>query len=894
MALGFRVSLMCLQLVLSLGQLDDTDYVVRANIVSDLKHKARESSCSACRKDYAFQVTVSQTTGFEGELEESTLQAWLNESGRDRAHLDSEIERVSSSYQDPGRVASDVLSVLGIGVLLSAERSHEYQLSGRLRESEHHLVSEIKMRVRVFGEGHWCLARLLSELAQVLMASSQWDEAEACQQRAALALEKKFGQQNPKPLLANVVLADIMAERGRIFEGVKLLKALRPLLEDVLGPEHPETITALQILAIMLSVACQFQEAAEICHRVVDLRSKQLAPAHPMTIRAQLTYITVLGAQGRLEEASNIMHDVELKLQSLLAGDPFTSASLNIIRAGLYRELGDLDVALATINAALDTMNGLGLDTDNRLRLDGLEILASIYGQRLDTPDEERVLRQVLDIRMQNLEQEGKPTRELTAARTKLASNLVRQRKLDEASVIANRVLESGVHSIMDDPNAFASCVSIQADILVHRRQFDEAQKLLKNLLESCRSELGENHVLTLETFCSLGHISNIEGKYDQAQAYYESSLRQIRETGQVGKEAIKSITGLAVALREGGQLARAKELCLEGIDWASKTVGETHILTLKLYKALGLCLIDLGELSEAERIYGTKLKEQSRGTAIEVSVKECMAWLKWDQGHIAESTALLVEVCHSLESESGKEYPDAVKMKANVLHNLLHEEQVSQVTVEEALENIRLKEHIFGADDPSTITSMANLAYACARTRRIDLSNQLYQRLLVQDGNIAKIGPLNRAALLGKIAFHYFINDDLVKAEELEREIVSIRQSVFGRDHVSVLRGLANLASTLQRQGKNQDAEGILREIRTGYAGKITEDPQIIFSSFKASISLGAVLYFQKTPEKLPECVQLYLETIQQAQGLGFPSTIVDVWKADLEAVLQEMSAAG
>src|SRR5687768_442762 len=118
MALGFRVSLMRLQLAISLGQLDDTDYVVRANIVSDLKHKARESSCLACRKDYAFQVTVSQTAGFEGELEESTIQTWLNESGRDRAHLDSEIERVSSTYQDPGRVASDVLNVLGIGVLL--------------------------------------------------------------------------------------------------------------------------------------------------------------------------------------------------------------------------------------------------------------------------------------------------------------------------------------------------------------------------------------------------------------------------------------------------------------------------------------------------------------------------------------------------------------------------------------------------------------------------------------------------------------------------------------------------------------------------------------------------------------------------------------------------------
>ena len=198
MALGFRVSLMCLQLVPSLGQLDDTDYVVRVNIVSDLKHKARESSCSACRKDYAFQVTVSQTIGFEGELEESTLQAWLNESGRDRAHLDSEIGRVSLSYQDPGRVASDVLSVLGIGVLLSAERFDEYQLSGRLRESEHHLVSEIKTRVRVFGEGHWCLAKLLSELAQVLMASSRWDEAEACQQRAAVALEKKVRSAEPE------------------------------------------------------------------------------------------------------------------------------------------------------------------------------------------------------------------------------------------------------------------------------------------------------------------------------------------------------------------------------------------------------------------------------------------------------------------------------------------------------------------------------------------------------------------------------------------------------------------------------------------------------------------------------------------------------------------------
>ncbi|KAF2812457.1 TPR-like protein [Mytilinidion resinicola] len=854
-------------LAAALGELDDTDYVLRANITQDLAYKAKCSACDACKLQYAFHVTVCHTIGFGCSQDTEISRQWLVKSGKTQEDVDLAVQRISTAYQITGRVARSA-----------------YQISRRLPDAEKSLKEEIEGRTRVFGETSCCLARLQLELSLVLKAQNRLADAERFQREAANILTQRFGERHPSSLLAKITLADTLADQGWLRKAGDLHRHVQPILKDVLGAEHPETATALQIMATTLTNLGEYIEAKTILREVVSIRNKVLTPAHPSTVNAELSLVSVLRAQGSLNQALDLMKSIDDKLANMLAGDDLTKAQLCISQAFLYREMRLLDRATTTITEALTAINRLKLPGDDRLRLTALQMLATIHGAGQEWDKEEAVLCQVLDA----INSPDEKNREWSITKCLLAENLLSQHRLDEASAVADKVMASSGRSVAEDPENYVACAEVLATVLSYQGQTEEAEKILRSLLESCEAKFGEDNYLTLDVAYSLGVFFANQGAYDKAQQLYERVLRHLRNASGLGKDAIKVGRLLAIAYSEQGNFEKAKQQCEEAAVWAKDAVGEKHIEALAVYNVLAATYTQMGRYSDAEESF-TRVEKQSQGSDLEIFVKENMSELRQQQGRLEEATDLMAEAHRLMTLMYGKSHPNLIKMKGNILAGALSQaEPLTDELEREVLENLQLKKEILGAVHPSTIKTMGDLAYAYGQRGRLEDSEKLFEEIWELGGVEVVQSPQRYATLLGRRAEVYFRTGRFEKAEELERKSLAVRQHIFRDDHRAVLVSMANLASTLNAQEKYTEAEIYLRRILIVREGLLVTDTQSIFSLLKSRVSLAAVLFFQK---KLQESFQLYLGAVEAAERVGLPATIVDIWKADLENVLQDMT---
>ncbi|KIW59391.1 hypothetical protein PV05_03844 [Exophiala xenobiotica] len=820
--------------------------------------------------------------GFGHPSEPLDSDRWLSKSKKTEEDRRRAIQELGRKYKYPGHVSNDVLDALGIGVLVSSDRTQEYQTSGRLMDAEETIQAQIRARASNFGDSHLSQAKCESELSKILQAQLRFEEAEKHEIRASGILRNHFGDRHPSALMGNVTLAYLYAKQGLLRKAHRLSRETQPILEEVLGLEHPEAISALQVHGIIQYELGLAKEAEQSMRKVIDVRTKILTGAHPFTVRAELSLVSVLRAQGRLTESKELTASISERLVNQLAGDYLSKAELYIVWGALESETGSLDQALLRVTEGLAAMDMLRLPATDPLRLDGLEILTSIYGKLNERQKQEEILRQILDVK----KSQDRRNREIATTMCLLAGCLLAQNRWEDASALADKVLTASDRSVAEDPQNYVTAVDIMANAASYRGQNEEAERQRQDLLRACKSDLGEGNRFTLDATCDLGAFYTDQGQHQKAQHLYEQAIAQIETETQPGNTLIKLQRLLAVALTEQGRFQEAESVCLTGIDQALQAVGDRHITTLALYNALGRIYILTGKYEEADELYATKLQEQSVGTEADIYVLEHMAVLRRCQQRIPEAMDLKRRSEVLMKSILGENRPEYINMQGNVLSDHMADPELFTPDVErDVMANIHSKKVLFGARHPSTISTMCDLAYAYLMKDRIVEADAIFKEL---SDSIRQVkSPDKYAKILGKRADVCFRLERLDEAERFEREALAVRRSIFDEDNVAVLTNKSNLASTLSAQGRHPEAEELLREVVAGRERTPQGNSQSVFSLLKARTALGAVLYYQG---KYEDSAPYYASSVEVARKVGLPAQVVNGWQTELDEVLENM----
>jgi len=117
-----------------------------------------------------------------------------------------------------------------------------------------------------------------------------------------------------------------------------------------------------------------------------------------------------------------------------------------------------------------------------------------------------------------------------------------------------------------------------QADALLARGQYWEAQPLLEKVLAIRRKVLGEEHPDTATSYNNLSLSLNPQRKYAAAEAGYKKALDIYRKTlGEEHPSTATSYTNLAGNLNAQGKYAAAEESYKKALAIRRKVLGKEH-----------------------------------------------------------------------------------------------------------------------------------------------------------------------------------------------------------------------------------------------------------------------------------------------------------------------------
>jgi tetratricopeptide (TPR) repeat protein len=117
-------------------------------------------------------------------------------------------------------------------------------------------------------------------------------------------------------------------------------------------------------------------------------------------------------------------------------------------------------------------------------------------------------------------------------------------------------------------------------------------------------------------------------------------------------------------------------------------------------------------------------------------------------------------------------------------------------------------RKRVLGAEHPSTLASMANLASTYRDQGRWKEAEELAVRVVETSKRVLGAEHPSTLTSMANLASTYWNQGRWKEAEELEVRMVETRKRVLGAEHPSTLTSIANLASTFGNQGRWKEAE--------------------------------------------------------------------------------------
>lgn len=131
-------------------------------------------------------------------------------------------------------------------------------------------------------------------------------------------------------------------------------------------------------------------------------------------------------------------------------------------------------------------------------------------------------------------------------------------------------------------------------DLFLHRKDdgFSEAFKTFKQVYESQRKELGEDHEDTLISAINLGYLFHNFRDFNKAEELFLNALRNSRGSHEdLSGIEISSMMALATTLEQRGDVESAKNYLRDAHEFSRKKLGDNSIVHLRSCLKLGRIL---------------------------------------------------------------------------------------------------------------------------------------------------------------------------------------------------------------------------------------------------------------------------------------------------------------
>jgi tetratricopeptide (TPR) repeat protein len=444
--------------------------------------------------------------------------------------------------------------------------------------------------------------------------------------------------------------ARALHEAGRLAEAEAEYRAVLSARVRRDAPSHPETLAAWQQLAVLISGDGRADEAAEIAATTTEAYAREYGLNHPETLQSRVSLALVRFTQGRFADAAVLHTSVLLERERSLGRDAAATVRSRRLLAGTLARMG---------RAA---------EAEDLLRV--------------------------------NITFAQDPHRRLEA-RTVLADLLFQEDRLAEALAEFTSVADAAGHG----PVALVARQG-RAGVLFALGRFAEALTAYRSL-EFASGDQNNDLVRA-----SVAHLRAAMGDADSAVVALRSLLAAGKEKWGRGSPLVRAtLLVLGDVLLMADQPAAAVAAFDDAIEVLGRTCGPKDSMTLCARHMVGVALVRVGRLDEAEREFLAAADRDDRAPShsCALAVRQGLARIAAARGEFAAAATAQAEVVAGLTTLYGPDHPNTLEARFDAANLLRHRAYPAEAAAAHR-EILAVRARVLCEDHPDTRKSRAAL----------------------------------------------------------------------------------------------------------------------------------------------------------------------------------------
>ena len=181
----------------------------------------------------------------------------------------------------------------------------------------------------IYGQDHPNVAMCLNNLAALLQATNRLAEAEPLKRRALRIDESSYGQDHPIVAVRLNNLAQLLQDTNRLADAELLMRRALQIDEASYGQDHPNVARHLNNLAALLQATNQLSEAEPLLRRALRIDEASYGQDHPIVAIRLSNLAALLQDTHQLSEAE-LMYRRALQIDEASYGQDHPSVARDL------------------------------------------------------------------------------------------------------------------------------------------------------------------------------------------------------------------------------------------------------------------------------------------------------------------------------------------------------------------------------------------------------------------------------------------------------------------------------------------------------------------------------------------------------------------------------------
>ncbi|GMH46026.1 hypothetical protein BSKO_13990 [Bryopsis sp. KO-2023] len=723
-----------------------------------------------------------------------------------------------------------------------------------------------------------------SGLATTLLLQRKYKESEGLFSEAIPIRKRHQGRHAIAP--DSVHYGKVLLHRERFGKAEQVLQGALKIQQETLGESDPDIGITLGYLASSLLGKEKFKEAEEACAKAISIREKVLPPNSMELLHLKATLGSIYHRGGRCAKARDLYMEVLPEHR---------------------RVLGECHPVVGSLMCNF----------------------AAALCQTGEHAEAERVYKEALPLRKAII---GETHQEIGGIMEGIGRAIHSQGRVDEAQKWYQKAAEIAKKNHGEEADeALAQSLESMATTYVSQRNYSEAEKTCREMLDVQKKSMGGFHPSVVKGLIDLGDILDLQGKPKQADAQFSEAKEVLlnhsmpdssdavellddlsehlmkrrlfgdacevsrklvavakQKFGEKSTEVASGLTQLSFALYHDGKGEEAEKSIKEALEMNMTLLGDQHVEVARGNAVLGAILCSLNRFPEARGLL------ESAVQIMEASGQVTDHYYTSAVGNFALALASLHDFAKAipiqqkaiqLQTNARGEFD---RENATLLQNLasmLSANGQGEEAIEAAKQDLHILRKHHKEKDKQVLASKGRVAVLLYQNDKYEEAEPLYRELLaVQEKKLRGSHP-EIAMLKNDLGIMLHSKGDLEEAEKMLRDSLDIIVKTLGPEHSELATFHSNLGEVLLMQGKWVEA---YKAYKAALTIKEEQLENVDEQTFHILCSTAKSLQGQ---EEFPEAEKVYRQILDCHKNLASDEEIG--WdfkqKVDLGGILHQ-----